>query len=42
MEEKIKKGEIKPFTPNLIEGKPEEMFEAIRKAKKEIEKWEER
>ena len=36
MEEKIKKGEIKPFTPNLIEGKPEEFFDAIRKAKQEI------
>ncbi|MCM8804327.1 MAG: hypothetical protein NC833_03630, partial [Candidatus Omnitrophica bacterium] len=36
MEEKIKKGEIKPFTPDLIEGKPEEFFDAIKKAKEVI------
>jgi len=36
MEEKIKKGEIKQFTPNLIEGKPEEFFNSIEKAKKEF------
>ncbi|MGC8977567.1 MAG: hypothetical protein ACP5OB_08135, partial [Candidatus Ratteibacteria bacterium] len=36
MEERIKKGEIKPFTPNLIDGKPEEFFVSIEKAKKEF------
>jgi len=36
MEEKIKKGEVKPFVPNLIDGKPEEFFKSIEKAKKEF------
>lgn len=36
MEEKIKKGEIKPFVPNLLEGKPESFFNSIKRAKEEV------